>query len=145
MKACIQGRLISGRYRFQRLRRHFTSNEDNYENCGWCILPSCILQENKHVEGIESFFLSCPSLKPARVKFEIYKKTYLTLNPHLEDIIVECMSICPTSFFLDCSTMPPVIAARQMFGEFIQDQLFRLTRHFCFLLHESHKSLLLEI
>ena len=142
MKACIQGRLVSGRQRFQRLKIHFNRSADNKENCGLCVLPSCIWPQNEHVEDIESFFVSCSSLKPARIKFEKYMNSYITLHPYLENIVGECMSICPTSFYLDCSTMPPVISARQIFGDLVLDQLFRLTRHFCFLLHELRKTLL---
>ena len=138
MKACIQGRLLSGRYRFQRLKRHFNSEE----SLGLCILPSCISPESQHIEDIDSFFISCKSLKPARDSFENFKKAYFDSFPLLKDIVDDCLSICPTSFYLDCSTMSPVIVARQSYGIVVQNQLFRLCRHFCFLLHDLRTKLL---
>jgi len=124
-KACLQGCLLSGMYRFQRLKMHFNSEKSP----GLCISPACTNLETQHIEDIDSFFINCKSLEPARFKFEIYKSSQFEKFPLLEKIVEECLSICPTSFYLDCSTMPPVIAARQSLGVIVQDQLFKLTRH----------------
>ena len=136
-KACIQGKLISGRYRLEVLTKYFKP-----ENTEFCILPSCSSPETKHVGDIEAFFISCASLAPARLQYESYMSSYLYSLPHLTELVEDCLQSNPVQFFLDCSTMPPVIAAKQVYGESILAELFKMTRHFCFLLHRLRTKLI---
>ena len=148
MKAKIQGRLISGRYRFERLQRHFGDRgleRNAAAKAGLCSLQSCQSPETRHIGDIESFFLSCKSLIPARSQFGMFMMMYLAEFPHLTGLIDECLNTSPIQFYLDCSTLPCVIEAKQTFGDIILCQLFRMTRHYCFLLHKLRMSLISEL
>ena len=45
-------------------------------------------------------------------------------------------------FILDCSTLPTVINSRQGHGEEVINELFRLTRTWCFVIHRDRMKML---
>ena len=136
-KATVQARLLSGRYYLERVTRFWTDNEE-----GLCSLPLCQSPENRHLGDIESFLSSCPSLQSVRDDYSSFLKSFLNCHPHLTELVNHCITNCPEQFYLDCSTIPEVIIAKNSLGTIILSQLFKLTRHYCFILHKERQNLL---
>ena len=63
-------------------------------------------------------------------------------EPHLEEVVTECMAVNPVQFLLDCSTMHTVIKAVQKLGERVLHELFKLTRNYCHRLHVTRTKLI---
>ena len=136
-KAVIQSRLLSGRYRLEALSGHWTpGNKD-----GMCSLPECWATPASHKGNVEAFLLTCPSLSPTRDELTISSQRFLHDNPHL-DKLVSRLLINPVQFWVDCSTMHPVISAVQKEGDVILKLLFKLTRNYCHRLHMSRMDML---
>ena len=138
-KATTQLRLLSGRYRLESLCGHWTPGNKG----GLCTLLECWGKEAAHKGTIEDFLLSCPSLFTVREKLVQYNISYLERNPHLLQLVVDCLKEDPVQFWLDCSTMPGVIAASQLVGsEDLVFSLFKMTRNYCHGLHTGRLALL---
>ena len=138
-KAIIQAKLISGRYRLETLTKHFSISNKSDDLCK---LPQCQLAENSHVGDIDSFLWTCPSLHTERLLLINGINQFYEENPYLESPIRACLCSNRTLFILDCSVMEPVITLTQNLGPTILQQLFKLTRNFCFVLHKKRLSLL---
>jgi hypothetical protein len=137
-KATSQARLISGRYRMEALSGHWTpGNRD-----GLCTLPQCWGTEASHRGTVESMLLSCQSLSSHRADLMQFCWTFLSRSPKLTSLVKSCLNIDPVQFWLDCSTMGPVISARQCNGDWVLYPLFKVTRNFCHGLHSARMSLL---
>ena len=67
---------------------------------------------------------------------------FLHDNPHLEELVRQCLVINPVQFWLDCSTMHPVISAVQKQGDKILQLLFKLSRNYCHRLHMARMEML---
>ena len=67
---------------------------------------------------------------------------FLNDNQQLTDLIAECLSLDSVQFWLDCSTMSPVISAVQKTGRNILYGLFKLSRNYCHTLHKARCNLL---
>ena len=137
-KAITQARLLSGRYRVDALSGHWVpSNRE-----GMCTLPQCWMTDDAHKGTIESFLLFCPSLSNCRASLTLFKADFLAANPDLLPLVTECVTSNPMQFWLDCSTMPPVISAVQLGGQDLLHPLFKLTRNYCQSLHKERVRLL---
>jgi hypothetical protein len=130
-KAVTQSRLLSGRYRLEALSGHWTP----WNKGGLCSLPECWGTPASHKGNVEAFLLTCPSLSVTRIELTISNLRFLHDNPHLEELVIHCLVVNPVQFWLDCSTMPPVISAVQRYGEELLLPLFKLTRNYCHRLH----------
>ena len=137
-KGTTQARLLSGRFRVEALTGHW--DPGNRE--GLCTLPECWRTLDWHKGSVEHFLLSCPSLSSARQTLHMFNLRHLQSNPYLEPIVNECLEMCAVQFWLDCSTMPPVITAVQQFGEGLLFDIFKMTRNYCHGLHRARKALL---
>ena len=136
-KAVIQARLLSGKYRFERFKRHYSN--DNPE--GLCSLNMC-QGVNAHEGNIESFFLNCISLEKARDDFKTFLGSYLEMHYEFSNLIMNCISSDPVQFYLDASTIPQVISEVQSRGYHVLNVIFKLTRLFCFSLHKLRTKLM---
>ena len=137
-KATSQARLISGRYRVEALSGHWTpGNRD-----GLCTLPECWGTGASHRGTVEAMLLSCPSLSSYRDDLMESCWTFLSRFPNLTSLVKICFEIDQVQFWLDCSTMAPVISARQSDSEWVLYPLFKVTRNFCHVLHSARLSLL---
>ena len=92
-----------------------------------------------------NFLTSCPSLEQSRLDmFDLWKKQAVR-NPILYTVIMEAMS-CSTEqkcqFLLDCSTLASVINLVQTFGDSVLQDLFYITRTYCYVLHRERARLL---
>ena len=137
-KATTQARLLSGRFMVGALTRHWVP----WNREGLCTLPDCWGGADSHVGTIESFLLPCPSLSTTRLALTIYNQTYLSSNPDLLPLVHECMALDTVQFWLDCSTMPAVIAAVQLEVEGILSPLLKCTRNYCHSIYKARVELL---
>ena len=135
-KAIQQARFLSGRYRTESLCKHWSNNAT-----GQCLSDSCKTEPKE--ETIEHILLFCPAYSSTRRKlynFWVNRSSGPTLQ-----LVLEALS-SPTNLFmqflLDCSTMPNVIAATQLHGPDLLNNLFHLTRTWCFALHRERMKML---
>ena len=137
IKATVQAKMLSGRYRTGLLSKHWSTNRS-----GYCLLPSC----NAQIEDLAHILVSCPSLNHIRTNLLHFTKQYLTQIP--EDALQQITSLASPSsplfmdFLLDCSTVPCVIVLVQKFGPELLHDLFHLSRTWCYSLHKERLKLL---
>ena len=121
--------MLSGRYRTERLRRHWSQNRD-----GHCLLPTCW----ETSEDLEHILVRCPAHRQARARVLAMWTDYLATRPHLATV-VEHYTALPGShlvqFLVDPSVLPLVITLGQEHGEDAINALFYLTRTFCYSIH----------
>ena len=80
---------------------------------GWgSVLENTIVPQTKGTVG--TLLFSCPSLSPTRLVLADYTNRILKATPQLVPLVNECLALDHTQFWLDCSTMAPVISAVQM-------------------------------
>ena len=137
-KATVQARMLSGRYRTEKLRRHWSSNSE-----GFCLLPSC----SEQTDDLPHILLACPSLQEARDRVRLLWTDHLTDKPHIDHVvkmytITQCDPDNHTQFLLDASVLPEVISCTQDHGQSVLDTLFYLTRTFCYSIHTCRLKLL---
>ena len=68
--------------------------------------------------------------------------SFLDRFPHLSTSATTCSTMDPVQFFLDCSTMGPVISAVQSDGVSVLYPLSKVTRNYCQALHNARVALL---
>ena len=137
-KGTSQARLLSGRSRVEALSSHWVP----WNKEGLCTLPLCWGTEDSHRGTVEHLLLSCPSLSDARQALHQCNLSYLSANPNLEPLVNICLESDPVQFWLDCSTMAPIISAVQCDGESVLFGLFKMTRNYCHSLWKARISLL---
>ena len=135
--ATIQVQMLSGRYRSESLCRYWSSNRG-----GFCLIsPTCAVVK----EDIPHILVHCPRLSPVREKLVRFTIDYCKVFPAITDIIT---TLCiPTNanfvpFLLDCSVLPEVILATQVFGSDVLYHLFHVTRTWVYTLHRTRLKLL---
>ena len=137
-KATVQAKMLSGRYRTERLMRFWSKNKK-----GVCLLPTC--KDLEIPEDLEHILIHCGSLEDARVGLADFSTTYSENYEQIKEIVRElCNPSHPqfTQFLLDCSCLPSVITAAQLHGDLVLHHLFRITRTWCYSLHRARLKLL---
>ena len=135
-KAVVQARMLSGRYRTEKLRRHWSINQG-----GYCLLPTCTQQ----CEDLQHILLLCPSLKEARDRVWAMWSNHLSDKPHISDCVHHYTKEQDDShiqFLLDPSVLPHIISLTQEYGNSVLQTLFYLTRTFCYSVHRARLKLL---
>ena len=138
--ATVQAVMISGRYRCDALLQHWSQKVS-----GVCTQPSCT--GSFIVDDIEHILRVCPSLQPMRQKLEKFTHGYLVNNQLPDDIISlvksHCTPIYPDfcRFLIDCSSLPSVIRAEQIFGIDVLHHIFTITRTWIYTLHRERLKL----
>ena len=134
-KAVQQARFLSGRYRSFSLTRHWSvSNKE-----GFCLSPTCknVRETTEHILVHCDAYLDC--------KRRLYALWLSTKTEGVLKLVLEALS-SETSyllqFILDCSVLPSVIRATQLFGQNILHELFYLTRSWCFSIHRQRMKML---
>ena len=136
--ALIQAIMLSGRYRSNSLKRHWSKTND-----GACTLtPEC----SNVVEDIHHIIAFCPALKEVRMNLLKFTSEYSSCLP--EPVKVYIMSICRPShpqfcqFMIDCSSLPEVVRLAQVFGNDVLGHLFHVTRVWIYSLHRKRMKML---
>ena len=130
----LQAKFLSGRYRSDRLLRHFDSKFDR--NCSLC-------QDSDG--SIEHLLLLCPSLSDCRdQQFRMLDK-----NPDISDKAKELVYAASlksthefTQILLDCSVVPDVIEVYQNSDDKILFDIFKFTRTWCYNVHRMRMKML---
>ena len=130
--ATVQAQMLSGRYRSESLCRHWSKNRN-----GFCLLPGC----EGLVEDLPHILSSCSGLASIREKLVRFTLDYCTNSaPVLNDLVTSlCKPQNPNfiQFLLDCSCLPEVISAAQVYGDGVLAHLFRISRTWVYSLHRT--------
>ena len=138
-KAGIVARMLSGRYRTDRLTRHWNSDNPH----GLCRLPECINQEGDLVH----ILLKCPALSNSRRSMIKLWSNFLVSKPQLLPIVhkftIQQPHLLP-QFLLDPSSLPLVISTNQLHQDTLKHCLF-LGRTWCFSAHLARSRILQQL
>ena len=134
--ATVQARMLSGRYRTDWLRRHWTGES------GACRLPTC-----SSPRGDLPHLLSgtCPALAQTLAGTLHYWRACLSNLLHLLPPVLTALQATPerlTTFILDPSTDPGVISLVQLHGTNILYTYFLLSRSWIWAVHRRRLQLL---
>ena len=138
VKEGVQATFLSGRYKTERLCRHWSENKE-----GLCMLPSCLgknlLEDERHI------LLECCSLAATRTRLSQFTIDHIKKFPIIKDILLNFTSpenprYC--QFLIDCSSIPEVIILSQKYGQDSLYQLFKVTRTWCCSLHRERLKVL---
>ena len=132
-KAVQQARFLSGRYRSESLAKHWSKNPN-----GFCLNPDCL--EKEVVETVLVHYNAYNQSKK-----NLFALWLSTSNPVVYGLVLEAFlntSDYLVQFLLDCSCLPSVIAATQLHGVQIIEELFYLTRTWCFSIHRQRMRML---
>ena len=133
-KAIQQARFLSGRYRSKYLSRHWTNSKE-----GYCLSPTC----SNELENVEHILIHCGAY--TECKRRLYSLWLSSPNPIVKKLVIEAFSNeieYLLQFIIDCSVLPSVIRAVQAHGPGILDDLFYLTRTWCFSVHRQRMKML---
>ena len=134
-KAIVQAKMLSGRYRSDKLLKHFDKNISG--QCSLCICPC---------EGsVEHLLISCPTLSQCRQQqFEM-----LNDSDKFSDTARTIITVASTNtvgnfvqLLLDCSALPEVIIACQKESKQVAEDIFKFSRTFCFNIHMKRMKLI---
>ena len=128
-KAIQQARLLSGRYRTEYLCRHWSRNR-----AGYCLSLSCKQQQTP--ETVEHILLDCSEY--SQLRDDLVSFWHKTSHPIVHSLAIQALGSSRSyliQFLLDCSVLPQVIVATQCFGTVIMQEIFHLTRTWCFSVH----------
>ena len=138
-KAVIVAQMLSGRYRTDRLTRHWTqSNPD-----GLCRLPGCLDQEG----NLEHILLHCTALSEARSRVVSLISAFLVSRQELFPVIFHYTikeEGLLSQFLLDPTCLPLVISTNKTYPETIKHCLY-LARTWCFTIHLSRSKLMKQL
>ena len=135
-KSLVVARLLSGRYRTDWLSRHWS--KDNK-------LGHCLLCPGKNLPGtVEHLLSTCEGLSDKRQDLLLFWNQQTQENEHLGLLISNMLSSPAFNFIqfvLDPSAVPQVIEGCQQ-KLFALDEVFALTRTFCYGLHRRRLQLI---
>ena len=139
--ANVQTVMLSGRYRTEALASHWSETGSKF-----CQTPHC--KDQNLVEDLTHILAICGALDQTRSKLRDFTKKYCSKieSPDIKQIVEEyCTMNHPQfcQFLVDCSVLPLVITAVQVFGEkTVHEDLFRITRTWCYTLHRDRLKIL---
>jgi hypothetical protein len=86
----------------------------------------------------------CPTLEETRSKLRLKIIDSSSISATAKHLITESFQSVKktTQMMLDCSTVPSVISAKQIEGPSLLEQLYRISRGWCFSLHKTRLKLL---
>ena len=134
--ATVQAQMLSGRYRTQHLLSLWSPLTSEY-----CQLSSSCATIPEDLTHILQF---CEALQTTRQKMLQFSLTYCNNIPQIKPIVSKyCNPSHPQfcQFLLDCGNLSDVIILKQNYGAQIMDQLFHITRTFCYNLHKERMKL----
>ena len=132
-KATVQLRMLSGRYRTDWLRRHWSG-----DSTGFCRIPGC----SRSTPGTLSHLVTgdCPGLALATKEASAHWATFLIDQPYLRPLILQAASDDSASFLaflLDPTTNHSVISLSQTHGDLVTEHVCHLTRSWLYIHHRA--------
>ena len=136
-KAVVLARMISGRYRTEKLVRHWsTTNRE-----GYCMLDSC----NKIVGSLEHMLITCPGLQDVRQRMRrLYFEKTSILVP-LQEIVSEVLSSSPEAqlqLILDHMAVDSIRGLSCLYGPTVNATLFYCSRTYVYYLQREKAKML---
>ena len=136
-KAVVLARMISGRFRTERLIRHWsTVNRE-----GYCLLKTC----NSMIGSLEHMLISCPGLQSVRTRMQgMYLEKTSILVP-LQRAISELFGASPEDqlqLILDPMSIDLLKSLACIYGPTVCDVLFYCSRTFAYYLYREKAKLL---
>ena len=133
-KSVIVSRIMSGRYRSDKLLKHFDKNHTG--QCSLCTWEC---------EGsIEHLLVSCPALMQCRQQqFRMLEQE--NFSEKAKSIILSALNKSVPHFIqllLDCSALPEVISAVQSEGKQVIESIFKFSRTYCFNVHMNRMKII---
>ena len=132
-KSIVQAKMLSGRYRTDKFVRHFSGSDGTCQLC------------TSNVPGsIEHLLFSCQSLTTTRDRLIQNLLINSQISTSSKSLIHSSFESEETAvqFLLDCSTMPNVIVKTQNEGTIILEELFHVSRSWCYSIHKTRLKLL---
>ena len=127
--------MISGRYRCEKLRRHWSQNTD-----GYCELEPCF--SNNTIGSLEHMLLFCEGLyEPRSAVLSLWRRK-LEPYPSLKLIFQNLTKETSVQFLLDPSATQDVISLMQKKDNDSLNLIFHLSRTYCASLHRYKMKLL---
>ena len=137
--ALVQSVMLSGRYRTEGLCSHWSKNK-----AGVCLLSDYCTNT---VETVKHILVDCPALKDYRLKMASYTANHVAekVPPEVGAIILQLCSrnnpqLCQV--LLDCSSIPEVITAVQLYGKEVIEYFYEVTRTWIYVLHRERLKIL---
>ena len=130
-KSQIVAKMLSGRYRTEALRRHWSVYSD-----GFCSLPTCY----KTLGDLEHILLFCPALEPIRIRFYSIWNQKLQHFPPLLELFLSLRNATShyvMVFLLDPSANSDVIRLTQQHGSWVLQNVIYLTRTYVYNIHKE--------
>ena len=129
-KARIQLLFLSSQYPCAKLTRHWSVENPQ----GICTFPLC--QDHNLVESPEHILIHCPAYISTRLSMVLL--CYKQKDPISHFLISKLLFTSNMmQLLLDCSALPLVIHNAQLHGEQVYNNLFYLSRTWCFALHRE--------
>ena len=139
IKATIQAKMLSGRYRTEKLCRFWSQNRK-----GICLFECC--RDLEIPEDLHHILSVCPALEEIRGKLHRFTNSKCsTLPSEVTKIVIGHTRPCDplfVHFLLDCSQFPEVIRCVQKYGPKILATTFHITRTWCYSLHRERLKML---
>ena len=135
-KATISAKMLSGRYRTDRLMRHWSKSNPH----GLCRLPGCSGEQGT----LHHILLSCPALAEARGKCVAHWSAFLVPRPWLFPLVSHYTLGDDSQhlhFLLDPSTLPMVLSAAKT-NNMMLSGCFYLARTWNFTIHLTRQKLM---
>ena len=130
-KSVILARMMSGRYRTERLCRFWSENKN-----GYCLLDSC----HQVLGDLEHLLLHCPGLQGTRNNLEKMWFEKTAVLPPMQAYVVQVLASpedLRMNFILDCTAVPEIITLYQTYGIAVLDLALYLTRTYVYVLHRK--------
>ena len=135
--ACVQARMLSGRYRCESLLRHWKKSGSS----GTCFLSSSC----NEIEDVCHILQRCVALGPTRIKLVTFTYNMMDSLPiHTKALVQKYCNLSSPflcQFLLDCSSLPDVISTSQEHGNDVLLHLFRVARTWVYSLHRERLKL----
>ena len=135
--ATTQAIMLSGRYRFDSLVRHWTAKIS-----GICTLsPQC----SDQLDDIIHVLKSCKALTPTRQKlYEFTSSSSVDLPLDVRHFVLQNFQTSSDYFvqlLLDCTVVPPVIIFSQQYGIDILSDILTISRTWIYVIHRERLKL----
>ena len=132
--AYLQALLLCGRFRTERIKRHWTDNK-----LGICLSPIC--NNLKLLDTQEHFLLYCHGLSDERRRLLNFTLAYSLDKPVFKLLLNECFFTTDDGlrlqFLIDPSILPMVVSTVQVFGDIILQNCFKIGRVWCRTLNDA--------
>ena len=133
-KAVVQARLLSGRYRSDKLISHFSPGSS----------PNCTICPEEVFGTIEHLLVDCSALKDVRKQNESSLNSSSSISEQSKNIIKQYLTLstdATVQLLLDCSVLPEVIISLQIGNKHVIEEIFRFTRNWCYSMHQRRMQL----